>query len=88
MIKALILSVLLGVAATSAYAEDKSANATPAEAKPEAANRKLVQIIRCDPLQDKTWIILALFDDHTLWEYRLGAWRYHSTLPVSAVPTK
>ena len=39
MIKALILSAQLGLAATSAYADDKSANAVPAEVKPDAANR-------------------------------------------------
>jgi len=89
MIKALILSALLGLAATSAYAQDKSANATPADVKPDAANRKLVQIIHCEFLQDKTWIIVALFDDNTLWESRLGVWHYHSTLPVStAVPNR
>jgi hypothetical protein len=88
MIKALILSALLGLAATSAYSDDKSANAVPAEVKPDAANRKLVQIVRCESLQNKTWIILALFDDNTLWEFRLGTWHYHSTLPVSTVPPK
>jgi hypothetical protein len=51
MIKALILSALLGLAATSAYAEDKSANAVPAEVKPDAANRKLVRSVLPKDLQ-------------------------------------
>src|SRR5260370_33915228 len=89
MIKALILSALLGLAATSAYADDKSANATPADVKPDAANRRLGQIIHCEFLRDKTWIIGALFDDNSLWASRLGVWHYHSTLPVAtADPNK